>query len=231
MIRNGGVTISGRAANKPSELVAGADQIEATLPSCRYVSRGGLKLEAALRAFSIDPRGCRCLDIGASTGGFTDCLLQHGAESVTAVDVGHSQMADNLLSDPRVRSFEGINARSLRPEEIGARGLCFDIIVVDLSFISLALVLPALYPLLAPGGQLVLLIKPQFEVGRKGLGKRGLVTNATLREQAVEKVCTAAANLGLGQLGVMESPITGGDGNLEYLAAFVKTNLQNNTSK
>jgi len=222
-IRKGYITVAGRKAQKAGQLVLQTDPIEVDAFPCRYVSRGGLKLEAALESFAIDVSGKKCLDIGASTGGFTDCLLQRGAAGVTAVDVGHSQMDPRILSDPRVRNFEGINARSLRPEEIGEIGeAVFEIIVADLSFISLTLVLPALVPLLAPGGTFILLVKPQFEVGREGLGKRGIVTDSARREEAVAKVCQSAIDLGLVALDTRESPVQGGDGNREYLAAFTK---------
>ncbi len=223
LIRKGAVTVSGQIATKAGRLVVQSDPIEVSSPASRYVSRGGLKLEAALDAFAIDPSHKKCLDVGASTGGFTDCLLQHGAASVTAVDVGHSQMDPLLLSDPRVSSFEGINARSLCLSDIGEDSdAAFEIIVADLSFISLTLVMPALHPLLVPGGKLVALIKPQFEVGRENLGKGGIVKNSALRKQAVASVCDAAVGLGLSMLGVIESPIAGGDGNHEILAVFSK---------
>lgn len=184
----------------------------------RYVSRGGLKLERALEAFNIDVTGLDALDIGASSGGFTDCLLQRGAVRVRAVDVGHSQLDPKLAADTRVVSYEGINARNLTPEDIG--GDC-DIAVCDVSFISLTLILPAVARILKRDGKFVGLIKPQFEAGRQNIGKGGIVKNREVHVEVIDRVLTAADALGLGCCGVTASPIEGGDGNREYLAYFV----------
>ncbi len=180
----------------------------------RFVSRGALKLEAALTEFRIDVAGKRALDVGASTGGFTECLLRRGVASVIAVDVGHGQMASEIAADPRVQSREGINARSLSPTDFPH---LFDVIVADLSFISLSLVLPALAPLLLPSGDLICLVKPQFEVGAAHLGKGGIVRDPKARAEALERVCGVANALGLRETACMVSPITGGDGNTEFL--------------
>lgn len=180
----------------------------------RFVSRGALKLEAALTEFGIDMAGKRALDAGASTGGFTECLLRRGIASVIAVDVGHGQMAAEIEADPRVQSREGVNARSLSPGDFPH---LFDIIVVDLSFISLTLVLPALAPLLTPEGELVCLIKPQFEVGQAYLGKGGIVRDPKARNEALERVAGAASALGLCEAARVVSPIEGSDGNTEFL--------------
>ncbi|MEJ7928656.1 TlyA family RNA methyltransferase [Ramlibacter sp. AN1015] len=186
----------------------------------RYVSRGGLKLEGALRASGIDPRGSRCLDVGQSTGGFTDCLLQRGATSVVGVDVGHGQLHPRIAGDPRVRCIERVNARSLDEAQLaavgGARFEPFDLVVGDLSFISLTLVLPALVPLLAPAGDLLMLVKPQFELQPGQLGKGGVVRDATLYAQVERRVRDACRALGLRVLGWHDSPVTGGDGNREF---------------
>src|ERR1041384_3633574 len=164
--------------------VRGADD-----PAARYVGRGGVKLEAALREFTLDVNDLVCLDVGASTGGFTDCLLQHGARRVVAVDVGHNQLDYRLRTDPRVEAREGSNARYLQPGDFNQR---FDLIVMDVSFISATKILPALGPLLKAGGRIILLIKPQFEVGRGRVGKGGIVTDAAQHTRVVEAVNGAA---------------------------------------
>ena len=186
-------------------------------PAARYVGRGGLKLEAALREFKLEVRDFVCLDIGASTGGFTDCLLQHGARRVVAVDVGHNQLDWRIRNDARVEVYEGVNARYLEPE---AYGLLFDLIVMDVSFISATKVLPALLSQLKAVGRLIVLIKPQFEVGRGEVGKGGIVTDAAQHARVVEEVNRAALNLGLAAAGVIDSPIHGADGNREFLALY-----------
>jgi 23S rRNA (cytidine1920-2'-O)/16S rRNA (cytidine1409-2'-O)-methyltransferase len=179
----------------------------------RYVSRGGLKLEGALRAAGLDVHGWNCLDVGQSTGGFTDCLLQHGAARVTGVDVGHGQLHPKLRGDARVTAIEKLNARELRADHVGAE---FDLVTGDLSFISLALVLPALAPLLKAGGQLLMLAKPQFELQPGQVGKGGVVRDATLYPQVEQRLRTACAALGLPVAGWYDSPIAGGDGNREF---------------
>ncbi|MDQ1524087.1 MAG: rRNA (cytidine1920-2-O)/16S rRNA (cytidine1409-2-O)-methyltransferase [Pyrinomonadaceae bacterium] len=186
-------------------------------PAARYVGRGGLKMEAALAAFDLDPRDLVCLDVGASTGGFTDCLLQHGARRIVAVDVGHNQLDWRIRNDPRVEVREGVNARYLRPEDFETR---FDLVVMDVSFISATKVLPALVPLLNERGRLVLLIKPQFEVGRGEVGKGGIVSDASQHARVIEEVNRAALDLGLARRGLIDSPIKGADGNREFLACY-----------
>jgi 23S rRNA (cytidine1920-2'-O)/16S rRNA (cytidine1409-2'-O)-methyltransferase len=192
--------------------VRGADD-----PAARYVGRGGLKLEAALGEFKLDVDGFVCLDVGASTGGFTDCLLQHGARRVVAVDVGHNQLDYRLRTDPRVEVREGTNARYLQTDDFAAR---FDLVVMDVSFISVTKILPALVSLLNERGRIVVLIKPQFEVGRGKVGKGGIVTDRAEHARVVEAVNNAALDLGLRVSGVMESPIRGADGNREFLALY-----------
>jgi len=182
-----------------------------------YVSRGGLKLAAALDHFQLDPAGKVCLDIGASTGGFTDCLLQRGAVHVTALDVGHGQIDWRLRQDPRVEVRENVNARYLQPEDFAGR---FDLIVIDVSFISLKRIFPVLPPLLRSDGQVVALIKPQFEVGRHEVGRGGIVRDAAAQARVVEEITEAAASLHLVCRGVLDSPILGADGNRELLAVF-----------
>ncbi|KQT09389.1 TlyA family RNA methyltransferase [Ramlibacter sp. Leaf400] len=184
----------------------------------RYVSRGGLKLAGALQAAGLDPRGWRCLDVGQSTGGFTDCLLQRGAAQVVGVDVGHGQLHERLRSDPRVVCLEKVNARELDAASLRQAGVetGFDLIVGDLSFISSTLVLPALVPLLAPVGQLLMLAKPQFELQPGQLGKGGIVRDAALFDQVERRVRDACAACGLSVAGWFDSPIAGGDGNREF---------------
>lgn len=186
-------------------------------PALRYVGRGGLKMEAALDEFKIDVKDFLCLDAGASTGGFTDCLLQRGARRIVAVDVGHNQLDWRLRTDARVEVREGVNARYLRPDDFDER---FDLIVLDVSFISATKVLPALVPLLKLDGRIVVLIKPQFEVGRGEVGKGGVVTDPAQHARVVEEVTRAARELKLEVRGVIDSPIRGADGNREFLALY-----------
>lgn len=186
-------------------------------PTTRYVGRGGLKLEAALREFQLDVSGFTCLDVGASTGGFTDCLLQNGAKKVFAVDVGHNQIDWRLRNDERVEVREGVNARYLTANDFPQK---FNLVVMDVSFISVTKVLPAIIPLLAPTGAIIALIKPQFEVGRGEVGGGGIVRDAAKRLRVVEEVNSAARALGLEAVKVIESPITGAEGNVEFLALY-----------
>jgi 23S rRNA (cytidine1920-2'-O)/16S rRNA (cytidine1409-2'-O)-methyltransferase len=186
-------------------------------PSTRYVGRGGLKLEAALREFQIDVTGLNCLDVGASTGGFTDCLLQNGARKVVAIDVGHNQIDWRLRNDSRVEVREGVNARYVQPEDFAEQ---FDLAVMDVSFISATKVLPAIVPLVVCGGAIITLIKPQFEVGRGEVGGGGIVRDPAKRLRVVEEVNNAARELGLEVVNVIESPIAGAEGNVEYLAFY-----------
>lgn len=183
----------------------------------RYVSRGGCKLEAALDTFTVSVAGLRVCDLGSSTGGFTDCLLQRGAARVYAVDCGTDQLHPSLRNNPRVCVMEQTNARTLTAQMLGGR--C-PLVTADLSFISQTAIFPAVCRILLPDGRYICLIKPQFEVGRKALSKNGVVRDEKMRLQAVKMVQQAAATAGLRCLGTMTSPITGGDGNVEYLAIF-----------
>jgi 23S rRNA (cytidine1920-2'-O)/16S rRNA (cytidine1409-2'-O)-methyltransferase len=222
LVMAGRVLVGERRVEKASETFApdaplrvrGGDD-----PAARYVGRGGLKLERALVEFQIDPTGFVCLDVGASTGGFTDCLLQHGARRVVAVDVGHNQIDWRLRTDPRVEVREGVNARHLKAEEFVER---FDLVTMDVSFISATKILPALVGLLKEGGRVVVLVKPQFEVGRGEVGKGGIVRDPIQHARVVEEVNAAALALGLRVGGVTDSPITGADGNREFLAHYVR---------
>lgn len=189
----------------------------------RFVGRGGEKLEAALGAFNISLDGANVLDVGASTGGFTDCALQHGAAHVAAIDVGRAQLHSRLLADPRVTSIERLNARHLKPG--GLPHESYDAVVIDVSFISLRLILPPVWPFLRPGGTLVALVKPQFEAGRVEVDKgRGVIRDAAVRERVLAEITSFAAALpGAHILGSVASPISGSDGNQESLLALQKT--------
>lgn len=211
----GEILVAERVFDKPGSLVLPDAAIRVTAAE-RYVGRGGYKMEAALDSFGIDPSGRRCLDVGASTGGFTDCLLQRGASEVVTVDVGHNQLAWKIRSDSRVKVFEGINARFLAAEQLGAN---FSLAVADVSFISLTLVLGPIFKCLEQTGEIVVLIKPQFELDAKRVDKGGVVRDATNRAAAVEKIQNfVTGQLGRQWLGVIESPILGAKGNQEFLA-------------
>lgn len=214
LIREHCVTVDNVVVDKPSKQVHCKSQIEIDQVD-RFVGRGGEKLAAALDEFRIDVTGKRCLDVGASTGGFTDCLLQNGASSVLAIDVGHGQLDRSLREDPRVRSLEKINARYLEPVFFGHR---FEVIVTDVSFISLTLVLPGIVAQAAVGCDLIALIKPQFELSSDALDQRGIVRDAEMRKDAVEKVKNwFDMAVGWTVQGIIDSPIEGGDGNREFL--------------
>jgi len=189
----------------------------------RYVGRGGLKLEAALKAFNLDVTGSRCIDIGASTGGFTDCLLQHGALHVTAIDVGHNQLDWQIRQDARVSVREGVNARYLSKSDFPEIENGFDCATMDVSFISLEKVMPAIVPLIKSGGWIVALIKPQFEVGKSDVGKGGIVTDAAKQDAVVEKIKSFAESINLTTQGLIDSPILGQDGNREFLIHLQKS--------
>ncbi len=219
LIKQGRVSWAGGQIAKPAlELPEGTPLIVLADPGAHYVSRGGQKLAGALAQSGLQIGGRICLDIGQSTGGFTDCLLQNGARHVVGVDVGHDQLHQQLRADPAVTAFEGINCRSLTAADLGSampeKG--FDLIVGDLSFISLGLVLPQLPPLLAVPGDLLLLVKPQFEVGPGNLGKGGIVKDTELYPEVEHKFRTLAHQLGLQVAAWFDSPITGGDGNREF---------------
>jgi 23S rRNA (cytidine1920-2'-O)/16S rRNA (cytidine1409-2'-O)-methyltransferase len=211
-IMAGEVLIDGQKAGKPGMMVADDVAVE-VLSRPRYVSRGGLKLEAALTHFGVDPNGKICMDIGTSTGGFTDCLLQHGAVRVHAVDTGAGQIDWKLRGDARVVLHENTNARYITIETTGELA---DLLTCDVSFISVTLILPAIAQLLRPGGEIILLIKPQFEVGKEHVGSGGIVRDAALREAACARVQKAVEELGF-ETRIIESPITGAEGNVEFL--------------
>jgi 23S rRNA (cytidine1920-2'-O)/16S rRNA (cytidine1409-2'-O)-methyltransferase len=220
MISQGAVIVNGKRVEKSSENIdeKAENSVEVTSHQ-KFVGRGGYKLEYALEKFSLDVKGMTAIDVGASTGGFTDCLLQRGAKKVFAIDAGEGQLERSLALDPRVVNIEKYNARNLNKSDFEDE---IDIAVMDVSFISQTLIIPALSELLSDGAYFVSLIKPQFEVGRSAVGKRGIVKNPKDRVNAVKSVVKFAEGFGFGCLGVLESVITGTDGNVEYVAAFEK---------
>jgi 23S rRNA (cytidine1920-2'-O)/16S rRNA (cytidine1409-2'-O)-methyltransferase len=216
LIAEGHVRVDGQIARRASAPVDDGSGIEVIRPEGpAYVSRAGFKLAAALDHFQLDVQGRICLDLGASTGGFTDCLIQRGAAQVVAVDVGHGQLSASIASHSAVISREGVNARHLRRADFPDHA--FSLAVADLSFISLTLILPAVADILPAGGDAVVLVKPQFEVGAGSLGKGGIVRSEALRQGAVQRVSACAQALGFRERGRIASPIAGGDGNVEYL--------------
>ena len=218
LVMAGLVLVDEQRVNKSSEQFPLAANIRIkSEEAARYVGRGGVKLEAALREFQIDVSGCVCLDVGASTGGFVDCLLQHGARKVVAVDVGHNQIDWKLRNDARVELHEGVNARYLAPPDLGEK---FDLVTIDVSFISATKILPAVASLLHESGRIITLIKPQFEVGKGEVGKGGIVKDPKQHERVIAEVNGAAQALGLTVVRVIESPIKGADGNVEFLALY-----------
>jgi hemolysin TlyA family protein len=223
LVMAGVVLVNEKRIEKPSETFSQEAKIRLKGQSAelRYVGRGGLKLEKALNEFHIRPSEYVCLDVGASTGGFTDCLLQHGARKVVAVDVGTNQLVWKLRCDERVEVRENVNARYLKPEDFSEK---FDLIVMDVSFISVTKILPALVPLLKDEGRIVTLIKPQFEVGKGEVEKGGIVKDAEKHKRVVAEVNVFAENCGLEVLGVTDSPILGADGNKEFLALYGRKN-------
>lgn len=213
----GKVTVNGRVVTKAGTQVTDEVSIELAEPDHPYVSRGALKLEAALDTFAIDPTGLDCLDVGASTGGFTDLMLTRGAKRVIALDVGRGQLDWRLRTDDRVTVMEGINARHLGPDDLP---FTVGLTTMDVSFISLRLVVPALVPHLCEGAWLVCLVKPQFEAGRNDVGKGGIVRDEAVRRRAIDDTVAAITEFGFELVGVVPSPIRGQKGNLEELAAF-----------
>jgi 23S rRNA (cytidine1920-2'-O)/16S rRNA (cytidine1409-2'-O)-methyltransferase len=217
LILAGRVDVDGKRVDKAGTLVAEDAPIRAAGPEHPYVSRGGVKLAAALDAFGLDPSGEICLDVGASTGGFTDCLLQRGAARVYAIDVGAGQIDAKLRADPRVALREKLNARFLSREHVPE---AVALAALDLSFISARLVLPAVRPLVAPGGAIVVLVKPQFEAGRGEVPRGGVVRSDAVRQRVVEEVRRFGEDLGLVAGKAIPSPIRGASGNQEFLLAF-----------
>ena len=220
LVMAGAVLVAEQLVRKPSELFDKSANIRIKDDATsHYVGRGGIKLEAALREFRIDVSGLLCLDIGASTGGFTDCLLQHGARRVAAIDVGRNQLDWKIRNDSRVEAREGVNARYLKPSDFDVQ---FDLVTIDVSFISLTKILPTIRPLLTEAARIVALIKPQFEVGKGETGKGGIVKDTAQHQRVVREINAAAESLGLKTAGVIESPIKGAEGNVEFLALYLR---------
>jgi 23S rRNA (cytidine1920-2'-O)/16S rRNA (cytidine1409-2'-O)-methyltransferase len=220
LILAGDVDVNGKRVTKAGTNVDDAASIEVRRPDHPWASRGGLKLDHALTAFGIDVAGMTALDIGASTGGFTDVLLHRGAAHVVALDVGHNQLVWRLRQDARVTVLEGVNARHLSPDDLPVGRRAFDLVTIDVSFISLALILPSVPALLRPGARVIALVKPQFEAGREDVGAGGIVRDPAVHARVVEQVTGAAHQVGLERLAVIPSPVTGAEGNQEFLAMF-----------
>ena len=215
IIMSGQVYVDGQKADKPGVSYEETVQLEVRGAACPYVSRGGLKLEKALRDFGVEPKGYVCSDSGASTGGFTDCLLQQGASKVFAIDVGYGQLDWKIRSDPRVVVIERTNIRYVTPEDLGEP---LDLSVIDVSFISLKIVLPAIKNLLKPDvGQVLCLIKPQFEAGKEKVGKKGVVREPEIHKEVLDMFVELAASLDFTILGLTFSPVKGPEGNIEFL--------------
>ena len=223
MVMAGIVMVADKKAEKPSDKFEPAATIRLIGASIeqKYVGRGGLKLEAALREYNVDVEGYTCIDVGSSTGGFTDCLLQHGAKRVVCIDSGTNQLVWSLRSDERVEVREQTNARDLKPTDFAT---LFDLAVMDVSFISVTKVIPAILALLVDDGRLIVLIKPQFEVGRGEVGKGGIVREVEKHERVVNEINAFATELELSLQGVIDSPILGAEGNKEFLALYAKGN-------
>ena len=223
IIMSGNVYVNGQKADKPGTAFEETVQLEVRGAACPYVSRGGLKLEKALRDFGVKPEGFVCSDSGASTGGFTDCLLQQGAKKVFAIDVGYGQLDWKIRSDPRVVVMERTNIRYVTPEDLGEP---LDLSVIDVSFISLKIVLPAIKALLKPGkGQVLCLIKPQFEAGREKVGKKGVVRDSATHKEVLDSFVELANSLEFKILGLTFSPVKGPEGNIEFLGHLTLDDL------
>ena len=218
LVLDGAVSVNGTSISKPSYDVSDNDDVHVNSSIKKYVSRGGYKLECALNTFSIDTKGKRAIDIGASSGGFTDCLLQNEVAHVIALDNGEGQLVSSLRVDERVTVVEKFNARYMKPDNFEYSP---DLAVMDVSFISATLIFPALHSVLADGADFVCLIKPQFEVGKEWIGKGGIVRSEQARARAIEKVLESATLNGFEDRALVQSSILGGDGNVEYLAHFV----------
>ncbi len=215
IIMSGLVYVDGQKADKPGTAFEETVAIEVRSGGCPYVSRGGLKLEKALRDFGVDPTGFVCSDSGASTGGFTDCLLQQGASKVFAIDVGYGQLDWKIRSDPRVVVMERTNVRYVTPEDLGEP---LDLSVIDVSFISLRIVLPVIKTFLKPTGQVLCLIKPQFEAGKEKVGKKGVVRDPGIHKEVLDDFLALTEQIGFTVLGMTFSPVKGPEGNIEFLA-------------
>jgi 23S rRNA (cytidine1920-2'-O)/16S rRNA (cytidine1409-2'-O)-methyltransferase len=223
LILAGGVLVDGVPVTKAGTSIADTAAIELKQPDHPWVGRGGVKLAHALDAFGLDVTGRLALDIGASTGGFTDVLLARGARRVVTVDVGTNQLDWKLRSDPRVVCLERVNARYLAPADLPDDARTFDLVTIDVSFISLTLVLPVVPSLLVPDGRVIALVKPQFEAGREEVGAGGIVRDPSVHTRVIETVAASALQIGLTRLAVEPSPITGTEGNREFLMLLART--------
>lgn len=221
IIMAGQVYVNNQKADKPGQMVDDSDEIQVRGETLRYVSRGGLKLEKSMNTFGLSLDGLICADIGASTGGFTDCMLQNGAARVYAIDVGYGQLAWKLRCDHRVVNLERTNIRYVTKEQIPDP---LDFISIDVSFISLSLVLPVAYDLLKDNCKVTCLVKPQFEAGRENVGKKGVVRDPAIHKMVISKVLEAAAQIGFSAKGLTYSPVKGPEGNIEYLLLLEKSN-------
>jgi len=230
LVAKGLVTVGGAPTDNPKRMVDAGEALAVVAPPPKYVSRGGFKLAAALDRFAIDPTGCRAVDVGSSTGGFTDCLLQRGVAEVVAIDVGRNQLHERLRSDPRVHVHERTNVRQV---EVGSLGGPGDLLVADLSFISLRAVVESLMALTKPGGAMVLLVKPQFESRKADADRgRGVITDPLVWRESLDRVCSSLRAAGAAIMGVMVSPIKGGEGNIEFLVHVgVGVDIDPNPSK
>ncbi len=223
IIMSGMVYVDGQKADKPGVSYEETAALEVRGAACPYVSRGGLKLEKALRDFGVKPEGYVCSDSGASTGGFTDCLLQQGARKVFAIDVGYGQLDWKIRSDERVVVMERTNIRYVTPEQLGEP---LDLSVIDVSFISLKIVLPTIKTLLKPTGQVLCLIKPQFEAGKEKVGKKGVVRDPATHKEVLDHFVALANELGFTILGLTFSPVKGPEGNIEFLGHLTLDNVE-----
>ena len=223
LILAGDVLVDGHPAAKAGTAVSSESEVTLRTAGHPWVSRGGLKLVHALETFGIDPTGLLALDIGASTGGFTDVLLQRGAARVVALDVGHNQIDWKIRTDPRVLVLEGVNARYLTPDQLPADARRFALVTIDVSFISLRHILPVVPPLLDEGGHVIALVKPQFEAGKADVGKGGVVRDERIHARVIDEVTEAARQAGLERQGMEPSPITGTEGNQEFLLHLVRS--------
>lgn len=225
LILAGDVSVAGVSGAKAGTLVDPDANIAVRIPDHPWVGRGGVKLAHALDAFGIDPAGWVALDIGASTGGFTDVLVQRGARLVVALDVGRNQLDWKLRNDPRVRVLEGINARYLRAADLPDDARAFDLVTIDVAFISLRQILPVVPPRLRPGALVIALVKPQFEAGRQDV-RKGIVRDPAIHERVIEEVTSAARALGLERVGLEPSPIEGAEGNKEFFICLKRVNSE-----
>lgn len=220
-IQKGSVLVNGKTVTKPSFAVNCDDDVKVIGETLKYVGRGGLKMEAAVNTFELNLNGMTCVDLGASTGGFTDCMLKNGAVKVYAIDVGHGQLDDKLVCDERVVNLEGINVKDVTSETVGEK---IDLVTADLSFISCRYAFDAASRLLEDGGIAVVLIKPQFEAGRSNIAKGGIVKDKKAHVSVLADVCEYIGVCGFSIINLIPSPIHGGDGNIEYLVCTVKRN-------